>query len=200
MNAPVSFSAPPPALVVISGGPAASQPATQAAPNKDAAFQRLHKALPAARRVLEIGCGQGELAQAYRQRHADVHWVGVDHATALADAGSGFDLIVINRLEHLPHAAAVLADLAPRLQTGGTLILRAENHARLSTIAHLIEADLSTGIAADAHDAATMDLAHPRAHSHATLFKLLMDAGWMPSLVESEPDEPLDDRVGAAAR
>src|SRR5690606_9451011 len=83
------------------------------------------------------------------------------------------------------HATGVLADLAPRLQTGGTLILRAENHARLSTIAHLIEADVSTGIAADAHDAATMDLAHPRAHSHATLFKLLMDAGWMPSLVDS---------------
>lgn len=201
MNAPVSFTAPPPALVVISGGPAGTQPAAQATAVPDPAFERLLQALPAAKRVLALGCDAGALAKAYKLRHPGCHWTGLDLTQAALDTlAPPFDLIVINRLEHLPEAATVLAQLGTLMQAGGTLVVRAENHARLSRIAHLIESDLSTGIAAQAGDAMAMDLAHPRAQSHSSLFKLLMDAGWMPSLVDNEPDDPVDDRLKAAAR
>jgi trans-aconitate methyltransferase len=221
MNAPVSFTAPAPALVVISGGPSnasSDKPVDQA---REPVFQRLLKALPAAQRVLELGCGNGELAKAYKQRHPGAHWIGVDSQSALEQVALGhmdqalcldlnqvsvkaicsrFDLIVVNRIEHLPRAATVLAELGGLLEAGGTLIVLAENHARLSTLARLIEADLSTGVAASAGDEAGMDHAHPRFQSPSSLYKMLMDAGWMPTLVDKEADEPIDDKVGALAR
>ena len=76
----------------------------------------------------------------------------------------------------------------------------AENHACLSSIARLIEADPSTGAAAVADDPDSLNAAHPRYQSHSTLFKLLLDAGWTPSLADHLPDEALDDRLAAAAR
>jgi len=76
----------------------------------------------------------------------------------------------------------------------------AENHACLSTIAHLIEADPSTGQAASAHDTLSQELAHPRYQSHSTIYKLLLDAGWTPTLVDHQPDQPMDDKVAAAVR
>jgi ubiquinone/menaquinone biosynthesis C-methylase UbiE len=220
MNAPASFSAPPPALVVISGGP---QAASSALPRQahDAAFQRLLKCLPPAQRVLELGCGSGELAQAYKDLHPDCHWTGVDNATAsLAQAQphvdtalcldlatssiqtiqSRFDLIVVNRLERLPQAATVLSELGELLSPGGAMFVLAENMARLSALASLIEADVSTGMAATAGDTGSMDRAHPRLQSPSTIYKMLLDAGWMPTLVDNEPDESVDDRLAAAAR
>lgn len=221
MNAPAPFIAPPPALVVISGGPG-GQPAASARPAaSDPAFARLLKSLPEAKRVLELGCGEGELAQAYKARHPHAHWTGIDSRPAsLANAShhmdlalcldlaqvtvqslaSRFDLIVVNQLEHLPQAARVLAELGPLLAPGGALLMRARNHACLSTLARLIEADPSTGVAASMGNATGMDQAHPRYQSPATLYKMLLDAGWTPTLVDHEPDERLDDRLGAAAR
>lgn len=219
MNAPASFSAPPAALVVISGGATPAQTATLQA--HEPAFQRLLKSLPKASRVLELGCGQGELAQAYKTRHPDGHWVGVDtDAAALRKAArhmnealcldlgkvsiqaiqSRFDLIVVNRLEMLPQAATVLSELATLLTPGGAMFVLAENHACLSSIAHLIEADVSTGTAATPGDATSMARAHPRLQSPSTIYKMLLDAGWMPTLADHEPDERSDDRLAAAAR
>ena len=220
MNAPASFNAPPPALVVISGGP---QAASSALPRQahNAAFQRLLKSLPAAQRVLELGCGAGELAQAYKRQHPDCHWTGVDSVPAslaqahpyvdaalclnLAAASiqtiqSRFDLIVVNKLERLPQAATVLSELGKLLKPNGVMFVLAENHARLSSLAHLIEADVSTGTAATVQDASSLDRAHPRFQSPSTIYKMLMDADWMPTLVDHEPDDVVDDRLAAAAR
>lgn len=188
----------------------------------DPAFQRLVQALPAASRVLELGCGAGELAQAYKARHGACHWVGVAcrplsleqvlpqvdqalhvdlHTTSIHSLqGAPFDLIVINRLERLPHAAKVLAELGALLSPGGNLFVLAENHACLSGMARLVEADPSTGHAASADDACSMDAAHPRFQSHSTINKLMLDAGWTPSLADHQPDQPIDDKLAAAVR
>jgi len=220
MNAPASFNAPPPALVVISGGP---QAASSVLPRQahDAAFQRLLKCLPPAQRVLELGCGSGELAQAYKRQHPGSHWTGVDSAlacltqaqahvdsalcldlatTTIQAIQSHYDLIVVNRLERLPQAATVLSELGSLLAPGGVLFVLAENHARLSSLAHLIEADVSTGTSAHADDASSLDRAHPRFQSPSTIYKMLMDAAWMPTLIDNQPDEAIDDRLAAAAR
>ena len=220
MNAPDSYLAPPPALVVISGGPRAERcpsPTT----HSDPAWTLLRQALPDARRVLELGCAQGELAQAYKHSHPNTHWLGVDrhphdlerakqhmdealcldltHAS-IQTIESTFDLIIINRLEHLPQPARTLSELGPLLAPGGALIVLAENHACLSAVAHLLEADLSTGVAASATDERSLNAAHPRHQSPSSIYKLLMDAGWMPNLVATLPDEPLNEQASAAAR
>jgi SAM-dependent methyltransferase len=221
MNAPVSFSAPPPALIVIGGGEPAAAASERGARAANPAFQRLLQALPAAQRVLELGCGGGELAQAYKARHGACHWVGVGcrplsleqvlpqvdqalcldlQSTSVQTLSAKFDLIVVNRLERLSNAAKVLADLGALLAPGGHLFVLAENHACLSSMARLVEADPSTGQAASADDAGSMDAAHPRFQSHSTINKLMLDAGWTPSLVDHQPDVALDDRVAAAVR
>ena len=88
MNAPADFSAvsalsaPSPALVVVSGGPSAAG-AGHAGQAHDPAFRRLLNALPDARRVLELGCGAGELAKAYKAGHPGSHWTGVEGRPAL---------------------------------------------------------------------------------------------------------------------
>ena len=222
MNAPATFQAPSPALIVIGGGAPASSSSERAARTADPVQKRLLATLPKASRVLELGCGQGELAQAYKRRLGSCHWVGadvrpelpvpapehLDETLSLAAQARpflslpdhSFDLIVVNRLERLPDAAGVLAELGRLLMPDGQLTELAENHACLSTLAHLIEADPSTGIAAQASDPASMDAAHPRFQSHSTLFKMLLDAGWTPSLADHQPDEPTDDRLAAAVR
>lgn len=203
MNAPASFNAPPAALIVISGGPPpAQQSASGGKQAPDPAFHRLLGSLPAAKRVLALGCGTDELGKAYTARHPDCQWVGVDGDAchALQNINGPFDLIVVNRLERLPQAATVLADLGALLMPGAEMFVLAENHARLSTMAHLIEADLSTGQAATPSDTDSMDLAHPRFQSPSSIYKLLMDAGWMPTLADSLPDDRTDDRMAAAAR
>lgn len=222
MNAPATFKAPPPALIVISGGAPGSAHSERTARAADPALQRLLAALPAASRVLELGSGHSELALAYKTRYGPCEWItiGTQHtqdeppspdavdlalslgpgACHLTDAGRGFDLIVVNQLERLPDAAKVLTDLGAMLTPGGHLYMLAENHACLSTLGHLIEADLSTGHAALAADPASLDKAHPRFQSHATIFKLLLDAGWTPSLADHLPDQPADDKLAAAVR
>lgn len=201
MNAPATFNAPAPALIVIGGGSPAPASHERAARAADPSLQRLLAALPAASQVLELGCNQGELAQAYQRRHPQAQWLALNpHTTAPPVDNGTFDLIVVNRLEHLPHAAKALAELAPLLAPGGQLFVLAENHACLSTIAHLIEADPSTGQAASAHDTLSQELAHPRYQSHSTIYKLLLDAGWTPTLVDHQPDQPMDDKVAAAVR
>jgi hypothetical protein len=204
MNAPAPFRTPTPALIVISGGPEPSAAERQAARAADPAQHRLLAQLPSARRVLELGAGHGSLAQAYQRRHGhQVVWQTCSDESPLPDAGCGadaFDLIVVNRLEDLAHPAQTLAALGPLLAPGGQLIMLARNHASLSGIARLIEADPSTGTAASPDSALSEQQAHPRWHSHATIFKLLLDAGWTPALADHLPDHEADDRLAAAAR
>jgi len=103
MNAPATFNAPAPALIVIGGGSPAPASHERAARAADPSLQRLLAALPAASQVLELGCDQGELAQAYQRRHPQAQWLALNpHTTAPPVDNGTFDLIVVNRLEHLP--------------------------------------------------------------------------------------------------
>jgi SAM-dependent methyltransferase len=187
----------PPALVVIAGGAEdAGWPSAAAAPDA-----KLAKALPPAEHVLEIGGGGPALARAYKQRHAGADWTAVDmaggaHATAreavdrwcgLADlAGlptSGHELLVVNEvLAWLPDPLAALRALARLAAPGATLLLNVENHASLATLERLLDADLS----AETRQSPTAG--QPRLMSPATVYKLLMDAGWMPTLADGHAE------------
>jgi hypothetical protein len=199
MNAAATFNAPPPALIVISGGEPVSPQSKRAAWAADPAQQRLLAALPAAACVLELGGGASALSQAYQAQHGQCPWLSLEDPAALPN-NQHFELIVVNRLELLPNAAKTLAELGEVLAPGGHMFVLAENHACLSAMAHLIEADFSTGCAALPDTPQGMDIAHPRFQSHSTIFKLLLDAGWSPTLVDHQPEAPVADTLAAAVR
>ena len=196
MNALASTTIVPPALIVVSGG---SHPPDHYRVRASSA--RLLAALPIAPSVLALGDRHGELANAYCKAHPNAYWKDVDASApnALDAIEEKFALIVINGLERLAQPARMLADLAPLLQTGGQLRVMAENHARLSCLLPLIETDLSTGYAVDSREAGSLDMAYPRYFSPPSIYKMMMDTGWMPHLLDHEPDAATDGKIAAAA-
>ena len=63
------------------------------------------------RRVLELGCAAGRLAQALRERHPGVHHTGIEmNAGAATIARSRMDRVIEARLEDIDFAAEGLAD------------------------------------------------------------------------------------------
>ncbi len=148
-------------------------------------------ALPGARRVLAIGCS-AELASAYRQRHPEAQWHHANDRSSLSRTGSPCDLIVLGQgLGSRDDACAWLTSLGSLASTDASLVVQLENSASLSTIERVIEADLSEPVIAGADDA--------RTHSPASVYKLLMDAGWMPTLAASRDAEPSSAGIAAAA-
>lgn len=146
-------------------------------------------ALPAARRVLAVGCG-ADLAQAYRRRHPDAQWHSADDRVSLSRIGSPCDLIVLGLgLGHPEQARALLASLQGLASADARLMVQIENSAQLSTIEQIIEADLSGSLAGS--DACT--------HTPASAYKLLMDAGWMPTLAARRDAEPARAGIATAA-
>jgi SAM-dependent methyltransferase len=187
----------PPALVVIAGGAGdAGWPAAAAV-----ADAKLLKALPAARQVLELGPGNAALARAYKQRQPESQWTtasltgsrravsreAVDRwceLAALADLpAGGYDLLVINEiLPWLPDPLGALEALARLAAPGARLLLSLENHASLATLERLLDADLSAERRQSPVDG------QPRLMSPAVVYKLLMDAGWMPTLADGHAE------------
>lgn len=115
-----------------------------------------------ARRVLELGCGEGAFAAAYRARNPAAHYTGIEvHAPSAAIAeprmdrlllgdfeamaddevsgGEPFDLIVLGDvLEHMADADRVLARLKGLLGDDGHLLVSVPNVAHWTALFHLI--------------------------------------------------------------
>lgn len=191
---------PPPSLVVIGGGWSDMRPATAAAD------PRLLKALPPAARVLELGSGSAALARAYKARNPSSRWTAVDMRTAMAarpDAGpqavdqwcdtagldglpmGTFDLLVVtDMLPWLGDAGACLRRLAALAAPEARLLLSVDNHASLGTLERILEGDLTAEARLSPADG------QPRLMSPASVYKQLMDAGWMPTLADHQTDTP----------
>lgn len=151
----------------------------------------LLNALPEAQHVLAIGCS-AELAGAYQQCHPRAHWHTGADPTALSDLDTPCDLIVLGAgLGGRDEACALLKRLEPLTRTDATLVLQLENGASLATIERIIEADLSESLIAGVPDV--------RTQSPASVYKLLMDAGWMPTLAGRRDAEPRSAGIAAAA-
>jgi hypothetical protein len=189
----------PPALVVVSGG---AQPVRPVQP--DLPDPRLLQALPRARRVLEVGAGRQGLALSYKRQQADAVWCavnlfdaamprpapapgGVDHwlpisalDTPDALAAAGPELIVISDvLPWLDNPLRRLRALRAAAAPDTRLMIRVENHASLDVLQHLAQADLSS------EQPWVAQAGPPRLMSPASIYKLLMDAGWMPHLADA---------------
>lgn len=150
--------------------------------------ERLLAALPAAARVLELRAGSDALQRAYLRVHPACDWrvlpISADGRVDIDDqaAPGPFDLVVIaDALPWLADPAGLLAALARRVAAGGRLVLGCVNHASVDALAALVDGDVGV-VPAGAPLAG-----QPRLTAPATLFRLLMDAGWMPALVDHAP-------------
>jgi 2-polyprenyl-3-methyl-5-hydroxy-6-metoxy-1,4-benzoquinol methylase len=162
--------------------------------------QKLLQALPAARRVLEIGCAEGPLGWSYKQKYPDAEWVGVDiHARSveaaqqvldqahclnierddLAALGTGFDLVVMGDvLEHLVNPLAVLERIREICDPGAQLVCCIPNMGHFSVVERLLGGDLS-------YDKdGLLDETHVRFFTLSSAMKLLLDGGWSPHLAD----------------
>lgn len=168
---------------------------------------------PFARRVLEVGCGEGDLAAAYRSRNPQCHYVGVEiHAPAAAMAagrldqvlvgdietmddaaitgGEPFDLILMGDvLEHLRDTDAALARIARLLAPDGCFALCVPNIAHWSSLFHLMHGRWPT------EDAGLFDRTHLRFFTLESITTALKKGGF--NLIKQRPRKVLLDKQKA---
>ena len=157
--------------------------------------------LPAsARHALEIGCGSGALARAYRAGHPETDYTGVEcdaaaarraqaactrvvlgdiESTACWQAldqlrpGPGWDLVVLGDvLEHLRDPLATLAGLAARASVEARCVACIPNVGHVSLVYQLLRARW------DYADDGLLDRTHLRFFTQPTMVSLFAQAGW----------------------
>ncbi len=155
--------------------------------------------LPPARQVLAVGEEAALLAPWHRQQHAQARWQalplpvgGETVASALPPAGSVDLLLLSPGFFALTDADRWLARLGECCAPGARLSLALDNGCTLERMARLLEA--GTAAAGDPQQ----DPA--RAHAPATVYKLLLDAGWLPHLAAHEPVETADPAFAQGVR
>jgi 2-polyprenyl-3-methyl-5-hydroxy-6-metoxy-1,4-benzoquinol methylase len=174
----------------------------------DGLNEKLYAAIPTARRVLEFGCGRGTLGEKYKQAHPGAFWAGVDsHAQALAVAGERldatyqlnvddgladgfgekFDCVVFSDLlEHLKQPEEFLARLRAFTTPDATLVCCVPNMGHISVLERMLMGDLCCD------REGLLDGTHLRLFSQRSLFKLLLDAGWLPDLQDEDTADHAD--------
>jgi ubiquinone/menaquinone biosynthesis C-methylase UbiE len=161
--------------------------------------EKLLAVIPPSRKVLELGCAAGRLGEKYKQSHPNTTWVGVDsNADALEFAakrldatfhvgldgddsldavGEGFDCVVMgDLLEHLKQPEKVLEKLAQITTETAFLACCVPNASHISMVERMLLGDTSYD------DCGHWDRTHLRFYSCSSLFKILLDSGWLPSL------------------
>lgn len=164
-----------------------------------------------ATRVLEIGCGEGALAAAYRQRNPGAHYTAVElHAPSAAvarsrvdrliggdietmpdpDVGGPFDLALMGDvLEHLAESDRMLARIFTLLEPGGRFVACVPNFAHWSALRELM-----LGCWPDA-DSGLFDRTHLRFFTQDSLIAALKRAGFR--LLRMRPRRFLLDKAEA---
>ena len=154
--------------------------------------------LPSARHVLAVGEEAAALAPWHRQQHPQAQWHALalpgPHVTEdrLPREGSVDLLLLSPAFFALADAAGWLHRLGRCCAPGARLSLALDNGCTLERMARLLEA--GTAAAGDPqHDPA-------RAQAPATVYKLLLDASWLPHLAAHEPVEAVDPAFARGVR
>ncbi|MCW5657908.1 MAG: hypothetical protein KIT60_09400 [Burkholderiaceae bacterium] len=185
-------AAQPPALVLIGGG--ASMPHHRNRRLGAAARDTLRRSLPPVPRVLAWDSGDVVLRDAYLGANPSSEWHPFDGIDALQSIGGTFDLIVLEQgIDPFDEPAAVLRMLRARAHVNSVLALDLTIATSLEMLQRFVEADLTDD---DAGPLAGTPLRH---RSLASATKLLMDAGWMPTLADACWDEPRSDTIAQSA-
>ncbi len=150
--------------------------------------------------VLEIGCGAGSFARAYKARNPGAYYVGIEYVQSEADQakhhldgvlcanveedetfhsldklldGRSIDLLIIGDvLEHLWQPEKVLRNIHERMSPNGRAEICMPNIAHWSTLMRLLKGDWTYA------DNGLMDRTHMRFYTRDTTRKLLEDTGW----------------------
>ncbi len=150
--------------------------------------------------ILEIGCGAGALAKAYRERNPSAHYIGVEiveevanqaaahmNDTLLGDittketlealdkirCGKLFDTLILGDvLEHLYDPWSVLTELRSRMAKDGLCIICIPNVAHWSILLQQLRGRW------DYTDAGLLDKTHIRFFTLETAVDLFKKAGW----------------------
>ena len=149
-----------------------------------------------ARRVVEVGCMHGALAQAYRAQNPAVHYTGVDIDPAYADVAAGvcdralagdvelFDTHTFDSLfpsdcwvfgdclEHLRDPWRVVAGIRERIDADGCLVACIPNAQHWS-----VQMRLATGLFRY-EDSGLLDRTHVRWFTRVTMIEMFQQAGW----------------------
>jgi ubiquinone/menaquinone biosynthesis C-methylase UbiE len=182
--------------------------------------EKLYAAIPPARKVLELGCAAGRLGQKYKQLHPETTWVGVDcnpealqlaaqrldatfrvnlDSEGLDAVGEGYDCVVIgDLLEHLKQPERILEKLAQITTGNASLACCVPNMSHVSVLERMLLGDISY------EDQGLLDRTHLRFFSRSSLFKMLLDSGWLPTLHDTylvgHSNPQLADKLVEAAR
>lgn len=151
---------------------------------------------PGARRVVEIGCMQGALAQAYRARNPQAQYVGVDIDPDYAKAAAAHchqalaaDIEKLEEpafaalfpsdcwvfgdcLEHLRDPWRIVRDIRERIDANGCLLACVPNAQHWS-----LQMRLATG-QFRYEDSGLLDRTHLRWFTRVTLLEMFTQAGW----------------------
>jgi hypothetical protein len=146
----------------------------------------LADALPVAQRVLEVGAPAASLEAAWRRRHPGraVHWTCVEPAALRDVPADAVDLCVLSTpIESLSDPEALLLAMRRHAGDSAALVLAADNGASWDALEALLEGEAPT---------------RP-AFSAATLTRLLLDTGWLPSRRAASDGAPASAEIAAAA-
>ena len=163
--------------------------------------ERLARLVPAdARRVLEVGCGEGRLGALLKTMLPGREVFGIERDTGAAEvAASNLDrvftldveqeepplepgsidvLLYGDVLEHLINPLAVLQRHRSFLRPGGIVLASIPNVQHHSVLSRLVGGDFQY------EPAGLLDATHLRFFTWSTIFKLLLDAGFAPEIVD----------------
>lgn len=170
---------------------------------------KLFEALPAGKKkVLELGCAEGNLGQLYKQNNPDCEWIGVDVDIASLETAAtkldrviefnlnhyndvdfqaigSFDMVVFGDLiEHMLEPERLIANISEVTEENAHLVCCIPNMVNVQVARKLILGDLTYDVMG------LLDNTHTRFFSPASAQKMLMDGGWIPHL-QSTYDVPL---------
>ncbi len=176
-----------------------------------------------ARRVVEVGCMHGALAQAYRQANPAAHFTGIDIDPDYAAVAAGacnvalpgdielFDEAQWARLfpsdcwvfgdclEHLRDPWRIVRTIREHIDTDGCLVTCIPNAQHWS-----VQMRLATGLFRY-EDSGLLDRTHVRWFTRVTLIEMFQQAGWriesgLSRRVPQQPPQALIEGVRAVAR
>ena len=170
----------------------------------DGVNEKLFNAIPKnAERILELGCANGLLGEAYKIVNPYSHWTGIDINPEAIEIAKNkldvvkkidlnqnrlidfldintYDVIVIgDLLEHMINPEEIINDIHKVGVHNAQIIMCIPNMCSMQVIEKMILGDLTYD------EMGLLDKTHLRFFSQPSIFKLILDCGFLPELIDS---------------